>query len=53
MKNSCIIISIYVLFLFLLNGLQAQTTETQDIPFAQKRLVYQIPEMKSVIKINI
>lgn len=37
--------------LFISNSrLQAQTTEAQDIPFAQKRLVYQIPEMKSVNK---
>ncbi len=34
------------------NGLLAQTTEIQNIPFAKKRLVYQIPEMKSVIKNN-
>ena len=52
MKNSCLIISISVPLLFLLNGLQAQTTEAQNIPFAKKRLVYQIPEMKSVTKNN-
>ena len=50
MKNSCLIISISLPLLFLLNGLQAQTTEAQNIPFAKKRLVYQIPEMKNVIK---
>ena len=46
---------ILVIAAFLIIGLsevQAQTTEKQDIPFAEKRLVYQIPEMKRVIKKN-
>ena len=47
--------SILVIAAFLIIGLsevQAQTTEKQDIPFAKRRLVYQIPEMKRVIKKN-
>jgi hypothetical protein len=50
MKKICLTITIAVVFLFSFNIIQAQTTEIQDIPFAKRRLVYQIPDMKNVIK---
>ena len=46
MKTFCLTRIIAAFLLFCTLGIQAQPTESNDIPFAKKRLVYQIPEMK-------
>lgn len=45
------LITIIVSFLLIYtDGIKAQTSKTQNIPFEKKRIVYQIPEVKYVVK---